>query len=164
MSNVNGDNWTNVTTIRFSQYYILMYYASLISEIEGLKLMNASLTEESCNNQNGLPVKNTDNNMAFYVPNQLQDVINFLNNQVLPALQNEQEETDLVMDIYGGIDNFIDRWYSGAAYLKNFNVFEDEIEPEFSGYVPNIIDTAVTVRDFFKSSINQNESYEILVE
>jgi len=163
-SDVNGDDWTNVTSIKFSQYYVLMYYSSLISETEGLKLMNASLSQQSYNYENGLPTNTADEYKAYSNSIELQIVVDFLNIEVIPSLQNEPQETDLIIDIYGGIDNFVSSYYTGAPYLKYFNVFENEIEAGYTAYVPNILSCAIKLRDFFQMALDQNETYNILVE
>jgi hypothetical protein len=109
----------------FGTYSLFMYYASQLNTVKAKKLMDATISEWKYRVEYELPEGGltSDDEEAHFVPLEIQEVITFLENELIPALNNETQ--DLLVQ-YGGKSSFINLYYNGAEYLKFLGISEDE--------------------------------------
>ena len=79
---------------------------------------------------------NSDDDRAHYNFDNIQPLLNFLNNQLLPALTNEPE-VGMVSNVYGGEQNYNDLFNNSTNYVGKFALFEDEISDYYTSAVKN---------------------------
>jgi hypothetical protein len=126
--------------------------------------MEASISESTYRYEKNLPEENdtSDNHLAHYGVAEMPEIINFIDNHLLIALRKESPDIDIVTDMYGGVSNFIDLYYE-TNYLGYFGIGEDDIFEGDTGYVPNLIDKAAELRNFFQRVIDLNRPYKVFV-
>jgi hypothetical protein len=111
--------------ISFGTFSLCMYYAAQLNTVKAKKLMEATISEwkyraEYELSEGGLT---SDDEEAHFVPSEIQEVIIFLENDLIPALNNETQ--DLLVQ-YGGKSSFINLYYNSVEYLKFNGISEDE--------------------------------------
>jgi len=161
-SKTGDSDWEHNVIIPFGLYSLLLYYSSNNSSSGGELLFNASISEwyyRHINNlsKNGLTVNDYE---AHFGHNDIQSLLNYLNNQLIPALNNETEG-DIVSGMYGGLENYYELFNNATNYLKEFGLFENDL---YGYYVSEVIDIAIELRDFFQRVKDNNMKYEVSVE
>ncbi|WP_419867924.1 hypothetical protein [Chryseobacterium sp. CT-SW4] len=162
---VIGDiDWSKEVDLDFGSICVLVYYCSTINRPMSLKLMNALLTESTYRYENDIPSEayTSDNPISHYGPENMQELIYFLTNQIIPNLSTQ--EIDLISQVYGGIENFINLYYDGPPFLGYFGIGNSELFEGFSGYTPNLVICATSLCAFFQRVKERNMKYEIYIE
>lgn len=90
----------------------------------------------------------------------LQPVLNFLNNELLPALTNAPE-IPVISQMYGGESNFLNLFENPNTYLINFSLFEDDIDDYYTSALKKL---AIEIRDFLQTMKDNNWEYEVWVD
>lgn len=111
--------------IDIGTFAICMYYAVQLDAEKAKTVFDATLSEWAYRVDYDLPENNltSEDIEAHFVPSEILEAIVFLENELIPALNNET--TDLLMQ-YGGISNFLDLYYSSIYYLRFYGVFRNE--------------------------------------
>lgn len=109
----------------FGTYALCMYYAAQLNTAKAKKLMEATISEWKYRVENELSEGSltSDDDEAHFVPLEIQEVITFLDNDLIPALNNETQ--DLLVQ-YGGKSSFVNLYYDSAEFLKFNGISENE--------------------------------------
>ncbi|KOS04788.1 hypothetical protein AM493_01060 [Flavobacterium akiainvivens] len=139
----------------FGTYGIMMFYAKQINSQKGKKLFDSLLSEYSYRVMYDLPLGNITyhNYLAHFVVSEIQEVINFLNDDVIISLNNENLN---LLDQYGGVHSFIDMYYLDAGYLENLGLTSDE---HFNGSISFLIQQFENLISFYEYALLSNETY-----
>jgi hypothetical protein len=111
--------------ISFGTFSLCMYYATQLNINKAKKLFDATMSEWSFRINYDLPqngLTSIDDN-AHFISSEIQEVIIFLEDDLVPALNNETQ--DLLVQ-YGGKSNFINIYYNNAEFLKFNGIDENE--------------------------------------
>jgi hypothetical protein len=151
----------NRLEINFGIYCIMMYYAAQVNPIRAKKLMESSISEANFRFEYNLEDGGVtpDEDAAHYVYSDIQDIVPFINNEVIPALTAETYD-EILDDKYGGKENFFDSYYESENYLGFFGVNPNEL---FDGNKYSIRGEFKSLRDFFQVVIQKNKVYEVWV-
>lgn len=152
----------NKLEINFGTYCIMMYYAAQVNPIRAKKLFDASMSESVYRleyelDDDGLSLDNWE---AHYVYTDIQDIVPFINNEVIPALTAEPYD-EVLDDKYGGKNNFRNIYYQSEDYLVFFGVDPDEL---FDGNKYSMLGEFDRLIDFFQVVIQKNKVYEVVVQ
>jgi hypothetical protein len=111
--------------ISFGTFALCMYYASQLNTVKTKKLMEATISEWSFRVEYELPKGGltSDDEEAHFVSSEIQEVITFLENDLIPALNNETQD---LLEQYDGKSNFINLYYNNAEFLKFNGISENE--------------------------------------
>lgn len=111
--------------ISFGTFSLCMYYAAQLNTVKAKKLMEATISEWSFRVEYDLPEGNltSDDEEAHFVPLEIQEVITFLEDDLIPALNNETQD---LLEQYGGKSSFVNLYYDGAEFLKFNGISENE--------------------------------------
>lgn len=161
---VDEEDWTQKINPHFGSIAVLIFYANLIDPLMGEKMMEASISESVYRYEKNLSEGNNtyENDLAHYGVSEMPEMINFIDDRLLIALRKEKNDIDIVTDMCGGVSNFIDLYYE-PDYLGYFGIGEDDIFEGDTGYVPNLIDKAIELRNFFQRVIDLNRPYKVFV-
>jgi len=144
----------------FGTYALAMYYVKQINASKGKKLLEATLSEAAYRFENELPSGGLDGLEDFeahYVRSDLQEVIFFIENDLIPALNNE---TQNLLVKYGGRANFVDLYYTNPDYLIALGVDDDEF---YMADPSSIAAFLLDLKDVFEYSLSVNKPCEVLV-
>lgn len=94
---------------------------------------------------------------------EINEIIRFINNKLLPSLKNEPQDLDLVFDIFGDAERFLDAYYN-VLHLGIMGIAENDLPEGYAGYIPNLFDKAVLLRDFYKRVIDMERGYEVYTQ
>lgn len=152
----------NRTDINFGIYCIMMYYAAQVNPVRSKRLFNASLNEWEYRVEYELDKGDLTSNdwEAHYVYADLQDIVPFINNEVIPALSNEPYD-EILTQKYSGVANFMDIYYQSEDYLTFFGLAETEL---FDGNKYSMRGEFKALKDFFQVVVQQNKLYEVWVD
>lgn len=160
-SKKGNPDWNYNVTIPFGLYSFVLFYASQNNSNGGELLFKGSISKWKYRHihnlpKNGFSVTDYD---AYYEPNELQPLIDYLNNQLIPALTNENEAD--ISELYGGLDNYYNLFNNSTNYVGEFGLFESEL---YGYYVSQVIDAVVELRDFFQRIKDNSFQYEISID
>jgi hypothetical protein len=143
----------------FDSYGAILYYAYTVSPNLALELYKAMVSEYYYKLEIGIPLEGlTEENSNVYLPlSDLQNVIAFINNQVLPSLQLLPLDLDLTStwNIGNSFDAFLINQGSFFNYFSIDNVEQD-------GYtVKYFLAVFSKLKIFFQEVVNQNLIYKV---
>ncbi len=149
-------NGSEEFAIDFGSYALTMYYAKQLNPVLGKFFFDATISEYHYRVNYELPRGNysDEDNHAHFVLNDLQEVILFLENQLLPSLNNEN--INLIVQ-YGGINNFIELFYTSPEYLNYIGIDEDEY---FEGDGPQLAFQLEDLKNLFQNSLLNGQPYD----
>ena len=151
------NNQENV--IDFGTYALMMYYAKQINASKAKQMFNATLSEWKYRIENSLPTENLDGLEDFeahFVPLELQGVISFIANDVIPALNSEPRG---LIEKYGGRDNFLKLYYTNPDYLAALGINNNEFYDELYGVKVAFKE----LHDLFEYSLSINTPYQVSI-
>lgn len=162
---IDEEDWTQKIDPHFGSIAVLIFYASLVDPLMGEKMMEASISESVYRYEKNLSEGNiiSENDLAHYGVPEMPEMIKFIDDRLLVALRKEKTDIDVVTDMYGGVSNFIDLYYE-TDYLGYFGIVEDDIVEGHTGYIPNLLDRASELRNFFQRVIDLNRPYKVFVD
>lgn len=137
-----------------------LYYAKQVNENKAKKLFDATLTEYRYRIRynlalEGLTYKDYE---AHFVPSDILDAIAFIDNELVNALNNENE--DLLVK-YGGNQGFLNKYYTNPGYLSALGVEDDEF---YYDSPSDIIHYSQLLKEFFQYALGLNTVYNIFVQ
>lgn len=111
--------------ISFGTFSLCMYYATQLNVTKAKKLLEATISEWSFRVEYELPKGGltSDDEEAHFDPLEIQEAITFLEDDLIPALNNETQ--DLLVQ-YGGKSSFVNLYYDGPNFLKFNGISENE--------------------------------------
>lgn len=120
------DNEDHDIHFDFGTFALCMYYAVQLNVDKAKKLFDATISEWKYRVEYELPIGNliSENYEAHFIPSEIEETITFLENDLIPALNNEIPN---LLIQYGGISNFLDLYYNSAPFLGFNGVFENEV-------------------------------------
>jgi hypothetical protein len=144
----------------FGTYGLIMYYAKQLDLANGKRFFDSTLTEFyyklNYNLDTGSLTDSDDT--ARYDGGELQQVINFIGNQLIPSINNEQ--TNLLLK-YGGEHNFLNFFYTNMEYLEAMDLLEGQED-----YDDNPAQLAFRLNQFnsfLQYAFSQNRAYTIFI-
>ncbi|WP_281233879.1 hypothetical protein [Flavobacterium gelatinilyticum] len=126
-------------------FALCMYYAVTLNSTKAKKLFDATLTEWAYRFNYELSEGNlTSNDLeAHFVTSDILEAITFIENDLIPALNNEKQD---LLKQYKGISNFINLYDSTTPFLRFFGVFENDFshsDGESLAHYMNLLKTAL---------------------
>lgn len=139
----------------FGTFSLCMYYAAQLNVVKAKKLFDATMSEWKFRVEYELPKGGltSDDEEAHFVPLEIQEVITFLENDLIPALNNEIQD---LLDQYGGKSNFINLYYNNAEFLKFNGIDENEF---FDSDGKTLADCMNYIKIILQYSFTANQSF-----
>jgi hypothetical protein len=111
--------------ISFGSFAICMYYAVQLNAAKAKKLFDATISEWKYRAEYELSTGSLtpDHTEAHFTVSEVQEVVSFLENDVVPALNAETQD---ILAQYGGKSNFINLYYNNAEFLKFNGISEND--------------------------------------
>jgi hypothetical protein len=149
----------------FGSVAVLMFYANSINPEMAENMIYSLLSEYDYRMEKELPVEDYtyDNFSGHGSMEEINEIIQFINNRLLPSLKNESKDLDLVFDIFGDAERFMDIYYD-VLHLGIIGIAENDLLEGYAGYIPNLFDKAVLLRDFYKRVIDMDKGYKVYTE
>ena len=140
----------------FGTFSLCMYYATQLNINKAKKLFDATMSEWGYRVDYDLPQNGLTSNdeMSHFVPSEIQEAITFLQNEVIPALNNQT--LDLLVQ-YGGKSNFINLYYNNADFLKFNGISEDEF---FDSDGETLADCMNRLKIILQYSLTANQAFK----
>lgn len=159
-------DWTQKIDPDLGSIAALIFYADNLNPVMGEKMMNSTLSEYNYRFEKNLPRGNytTYNSSAHYGPDHMEELIHFIDNQLIPALQNSLQHRDILIDMYGGIQNFLNLYYDGPEYLGYIGINESDIIEGYTGYIPNLMQKTLELKNFYQRVKVLNKTYQVFIE
>lgn len=144
----------------FGTYALIMYYSKQLNEASTKKFLEATLTEYEYRVGYDLEEGNytNDNKESHFITSEIQQVISFLGDELIPSLNNET--TNLVTQ-YRGVKNFINKYYNNPGYLSFLGVTKDDF---FEGSGEQLAYQLNYFKTFLEYAISINRPYSINIE
>lgn len=146
--------------VDFGTYAIMMYYAKQLNITKTEFLFNATLTEYGFRVEHDLSTEDldgVDDLEAHFIPQEIRDSIIFIDNELIPALNNE---TLNLIEKYGGRDNFYKLFYTNPGYLIALGLNDDEI---YFDIPSSIVAFLNRLKEVFELALNSNTPYEVFI-
>lgn len=142
--------------MEFGTYVLMMYYASKLEYQKSIKLFNTTVSEWQyrINNELDEGVYNSDNDTVHFVSGDIQESIQFINNQILPVLQNESNND--ILNKYGGEPNFLNIYDENNNFLSSLFLSDNEM---FGDNKFNMLGLFEKLRDLLQEALNRNQPY-----
>jgi hypothetical protein len=165
--NLFFDDSTEIDTSwywHWESYGVLLYYCYLIDSIKAEKLYKATTSTFIYEISNDLPTtfedQGDEGDWAYLPLIELSEVVNFINNEVLVALQQDIDEgkgNDILVDNWGGGANFSDfLWEDVGAFFTQIEVESDESMNEDTNMLFAMMND---LRDFLQTAVDTNNQY-----
>lgn len=143
----------------FGTYAIAMYYAKQINILKAKILFEATLSEWKYRVEHELSEDGLDGLEDFeahFVPSEIEDVISFIENEIVPALSNE---TQNLLEKYGGRANFLELYYTNPDYLIALGLDDNE----FYGDNYGIKGFFIELKEVLSYSLIHNKPCEVII-
>jgi len=155
---VLGDNEMRY---QLGEYALLMYYAKQLNEANAKKFLYATTTENYYRALNGLDTDgySDDDDTAHYEPQDIIDVIKFIEDELIPALN--AEPTNLLAK-YGGMENFVKLYETEENFLDALGLNDNEYyldEPKQVAYALEVFKNK-----FLQKSLDSSIPMESILE
>lgn len=144
----------------FGTYALINYYAKQLSLLSSKKLLEAGLTEYEYRWEYELPLDGftPDDEIAHFVPSDVEDVVVFLENELIPALNNEVKN---LIEIYGGKKSFVKLFYTNPEHLAFLGISEDDF---FEGDGEQLSFQLSSFKVFLQSALASDTAYSVVVD
>ncbi|RDI13178.1 hypothetical protein [Flavobacterium sp. AG291] len=109
---------------------------------------------------------NEEDDTAHFDPHTLKNIMLFLENEVIPSLENEVrfslevENMDLIEN-YGGVLGFIKLFNTNPGYLEHIGIYENDI---FEGSGPQMAFTLNRFKNFLEYCLSADQPYKVYIE
>ncbi|MBO9674362.1 MAG: hypothetical protein J7577_13020 [Sphingobacteriaceae bacterium] len=146
--------------IDFGTYALMMYYAKQLNSTKAEFFFNATLTEYAFRAEHDLStgdLDGVDDLEAHFIPQEIRDSIIFIDNELIPALNNE---TLNLIEKYGGRDNFYKLFYTNPGYLIALGLNDDEF---YFDIPSSIVAFLGRLKIVFELALNANTPYEVFI-
>lgn len=145
--------------IEFGTYVLMMYYIAQIDYQKALKLFQATLPEweYKVEYESDDGVFDSENYTCHFVPSEIQESIAFIDNQVIPALQNEAYED--VLEKYGGKANFENIFDLNNTFLNILGAYDEDYDDSKYALRENFR----RLKNVFQESLNRNIPFKTWV-
>lgn len=159
-------DWTQKINPDLGSIATLIFFVNSLNPMMGEKMMNSTLSEYSYRFEKDLPRGNytSYNSSAHYGPDHMEELIHCMDNQLIPALQSSLQYKDIVTDTYGGVQNFLNLYYGGPVYLGCLGIDESDIIAGYTGYIPNLMQKTLELKDFYQRVKTLNKTYQVFIE
>jgi hypothetical protein len=143
----------------FGAFSLCMYYATKLNSSKAKKLFEATISEWKFRVEHELPLENLEskNREAHFIASEIQDSIIFIENDLIPALNNETQD---LLKQYGGKSNFIKLYYSSDDFLKFNGIDENEY---FDGNAQNLVHYMNRLKIALQYSLTVNQPLIVYV-
>lgn len=143
----------------FGTFSLCMYYAAKLNATKAKKLFESTISEWKYRVEYEIPLQNitSDDDEAHFVPSEIQETILFLENDLIPNLNNE---TQNLIKQYGGETNFINLYYNNYDFLKFNGITENEY---FDGDTKNLAHYMNRLKVALQHSLTVNQPLIIYV-
>lgn len=147
--------------ISFGTYALMMYYGAQIDTEQNKKLFDATLSEWVYRVVYDLPRENytSSDDTSHFVVKDIQESIHFIDQNIIPALQNES--LDSVLDTFGGKEFFEDKgFYENEEYLRALSIGGEEYDDSREVLVIYFKE----LRDIFQAALDINIPFETYID
>jgi hypothetical protein len=147
--------------IDFGTYSLMMYYAAQIDSQLSKNVFDATLSEwvYQVSYDIAKETYTNDNDIAHFVPDDIQEAIKFIDSKVIPALEDEPFHS--ILQKYGGQNNFENIvYYQSTEYLKILSIggeFYDDNKAVLQYYF-------IELRNLFQNAFNINAPFQTWVD
>lgn len=148
--------------VELGTFTMALYHAAQLDSVKGEKLINTTIPEvlyrlgvDFEGDAGGLSSEDFE---AHFVPSEIQEVILFIENDLIPVFNNENKN---LIDHYGGVSNFVDLWFNSQRYLLHYGIGEEEFFEE-----DNTRGLALWMGEYKKllqASLDLNRPFEVWV-
>lgn len=154
---IGETDWRNKFEMNFGLFCAVLYYSSKHNESNGEKLFYASITESDYRAYKGLSNNEvvTFGHDAHYSYSDLPPVINYLQNELIPALNNEG---DILLYSESTFKNLFDNM---TNYIDEFNLGQSDVVDYYSS---DLTSAATALLTFFQRVKDNESRYEVWVE
>ncbi len=146
--------------VDFGTYALMMYYTKQLNSTKAKLLFDATLSEWAYRVNYDLPeggLDGDDDLEAHFVPAEIQEAIAFIDDELIPALNNEQE--DLLVK-YGGEDHFLELFNASPDYLELLGLNDNELYADMPDYIASFLGR---LKEVFEYALSVNKPYIIYV-
>lgn len=139
---------------------ILLYYAKELDFNKGKNFYYRLLNEYSYkDDKNITPNPDTEDAQTFcyYDATEISNAIDFIENDLIPSLQQMPDQKAKLIDIYGGIDGFIDEFESNKEFIELFFDYSQHYNNNIEYYIFILEE----IKEIFQISLTNQEPYMI---
>jgi hypothetical protein len=141
----------------FGTYALMIYYAEQIDHSEAINLLDLTTSEHFYRAEYDLlnDKLTDDDDEAHFDRKSIQDVVAFIDSQVIPSLK--QEEYNLI-DKYKGRENFYHLFNNAPDLSNRLGINEDDYYMDHRLSVPYHF---IRLRDLFQYSLSVNQPFKV---
>jgi hypothetical protein len=145
----------------FGSYAILMYYAKQLNEANAKKFFYATTTEYYYRVLNDLDTEgySDDDDTAHYEPQDIIDVINFIDKELIPTLNAEPSN---LLAKYGGAESFVELYDAEENFLDALGLDDNEYYTDEPKVIANALE--FFKKEFLQNSLNSGIPMERILE
>ncbi|MBE9582984.1 hypothetical protein IM792_00845 [Mucilaginibacter sp. JRF] len=143
--------------IDFGTYGLIMYYAKSQDLILAEKLFNATQPEFLYRRERDLSTTGIeyDDPIGHFNPNDLVQVVYFIDNVLCPALNREEKP---ILEMYDGKQKFLDLYDSETGFLSEICLYDSDAFQDRPGMMEA---TCMNLNELFKESLHTNTPLKI---
>lgn len=143
----------------FGTYALAMYYAKQINSVYGKILFDATSTEHGYRVDYDIPVDDLtyDDLDAHFNIDDLQLAITFIEDQLIPALNNETQD---LLEKFGGAANFHFLYDSDTSFLSNISIYENEF---YDSDAKQMAFSLNRLKNLFQYSLSIGQAYTVYI-
>jgi hypothetical protein len=137
---------------------ILLYYAKELDFNKGKNFYYRLLNEYSYkDDKNITPNPDTEDAQlyCYYDATEINDAIGFIENDLIPSLELIPDQSMSLVEIYGGIEGFIEEFESNKEFIDLFFPYDQCNTETIDGYL-HILEE---IKEIFKISFTNQEPY-----
>jgi hypothetical protein len=154
------DEETIEFTIDATAIGILLYYAKELDFNKGKNFYHRLSNEFSYKiDKNLTPTQNTEDTQlyCYYESTEISDAIDFIENDLIPSLEQMPNQKLALINIYGGIGGFIEEFELNKEYIDLYFPYDQCYDETIDGYIYLL----QGIKDIFQISLTNQEPYVI---
>lgn len=153
-----NDEITRKMALNATVIGILLYYAKELDFNKGKNFYHRLSNEFSYKDEKNItPNPDTEDAQlyCYYDATEISNAIDFIENDLIPSLQQMPDQKAHLIDIYGGIDGFIEEFESNKEFIE---LFFDYSQHYNNNIEYNII-ILEEIKEIFQISLTNQEPY-----
>lgn len=146
------------STFHLGHMAVMTYFATLLDQTLGKKMY--AILGSDCHYKSvyGLPTNGCDDSeQAYYDATIYQEVIQFIDSVVIPAIVALGDED--LLDSYGGVEEFAEKLRSSENYLHSLVLIPEEENTDYSAH--NIKVLCEEISDVLKESLSTSTPFNL---
>jgi hypothetical protein len=139
----------------FGTYTLMLYYAKQLNYEKAKLLYDATLSERYYRASYNIPLDGlADEDSSHFNTNEISQVIDFIENELIPELKNEEQD---LIDKYGGRDGFHDKFNKDKGFLGMI-IYDDEY---YQSEPLNIAAVLNAIKSILSHAISIGQAYNV---